>query len=294
MLHKVECPYCHSLYDAFRGKCPKCGEPNEKNPVLKKFRFMSFPPVYKQALLFVFGFILFNALGVIIELASFAALSLSAGTAAATAFVLSPGFLMLENALSFLTILAASFLLLWDDLKPLFRSFGSWKPYLAGFIGCTAMMTFNFFYTLILASAGAPMDDNENQQAIVALVGNYPVVSLFIFGIVGPFMEELTYRVGLFGLIRRRSRWAAYFVTILVFALIHANLLAVKEVDGSLVFDAAALVNELLNLPVYLFAAAALTWLYEHFGLAGSLSAHLFNNVLDVIGIIVMGALGVS
>ena len=83
---------------------------------------------------------------------------------------------------------------------------------------------------------------NDNENAIDSITNAYPLLSLLVFGIMGPVVEEFTYRVGLFSFIRRFNRPAAYIITIAIFALIHFN------------FQSTNIVNELINLPSYIVA----------------------------------------
>ncbi|MBP5694703.1 MAG: CPBP family intramembrane metalloprotease, partial [Bacilli bacterium] len=100
----------------------------------------------------------------------------------------------------------------------------------------------------------------------------YPITCLFIFGLIGPICEEITYRVGLFSLLKRKNRALAYLVTIAVFALIHFNFSN----------DPATLLNEIINLPYYMFAAFAFSFAFDKFGFAASATAHISNNLISL------------
>ncbi|MBQ0009374.1 MAG: CPBP family intramembrane metalloprotease, partial [Firmicutes bacterium] len=152
-------------------------------------------------------------------------------------------------------------------------------PYIAGVVCFVAILFLGNIYSMILNVAGVKIVNNDNQQAINVTSQNFTLTSMVIFGILGPICEEITYRVGLFSFLKRISKWLAYPVVVLVFALIHFN------------FSASSLTNELLNLPYYLLAGFALTFTYDKFGFAGSTIAHVLNNVISLLPMTV--ALGV-
>ena len=134
------------------------------------------------------------------------------------------------------------------------------------------MFAFNALYSTFLQLIKVTSSDNANEASLQSLQDIYPLTCLIIFGIIGPICEEMTYRVGLFSLFKRKNKVVAYVVTIAVFALIHFNFS----------LDPDTLVNELLNLPYYMFAAAAFSFTYDKFGFAGSVTAHISNNLLSL------------
>jgi membrane protease YdiL (CAAX protease family) len=101
------------------------------------------------------------------------------------------------------------------------------------------------------------------------MLSSTPYLSLLVLGLVGPFCEELAYRVGLFGLTRRVNIYLAYFVASVVFGLIHMH-------------DFTS-VNEWLSFPDYLVAGAVLAVTYEKFGFGASYIAHATNNVFSLL-----------
>ena len=115
---------------------------------------------------------------------------------------------------------------------------------------------------------------SENESVLREIIKAFPALSVFVFGIVGPFCEELTYRVGLFGCFKK-YKWLAYLTSIIVFALMHFG------------FTSPNIIDELVNLPIYLFSGAAFAFAYDKFGLAGSLSAHVTNNLYAIIASII-------
>ena len=177
---------------------------------------------------------------------------------------------MAVNAIAYVSLLTTLLLIANKDLLKIAISFKQWQSYLAGAICFAAIIGFNIFYGLIVNLLKTPVSDNANQQALESMDAVFPFASMIIFGLVGPICEEITYRVGLFSLLKRKNRFLAYGLTIVIFTLIHFN------------YNTSNLVNELLNLPYYMFAAFAFSFTYEHFGFAGSVTGHIINNVFSL------------
>lgn len=119
---------------------------------------------------------------------------------------------------------------------------------------------------------GVSTDVNENEHAIREATLSQPIVTAFMTIIFAPITEEIGYRLGLFGGIHKYNRYAAYAVTAMIFALIHFN------------FGADNILNELLNLPSYIFAGVWLCLTYEKSGsIVTSITAHMTNNAVTLI-----------
>ncbi len=134
-------------------------------------------------------------------------------------------------------------------------------------------------YSLIVQSI-YPITDNNNEVAVGNIIIYNPILSFFTVVIIGPIVEEITYRFGLFGAINKNNKTnkiVAYIVTILIFALIHFDFTA----RGN------QLVIELLNLPSYLIAAGLLSYAYDRGGISCSISAHIFNNLISFIATLI-------
>ena len=240
----------------------------------EKSRFGSnMMPAIKQLLLFLVGWLGFQIFATAVQF-SVSAILKSAGINYSVL-----GYSMIVNSVSYVCLLIGLSAIANKDLLKLIPSFKQWQSYLAGFICLASIFTFSMVYgTLIniLKQYGIisiPTGDNANQAAIVSLGEKYTFTSLIVFGFIGPICEELTYRVGLFSLLRRKNKAVAYILTIIIFAFIHFNFSSDKVV----------LLNELLQLPHYMFAAAAFSFTYDKFGFAGSLSAHIANNVVSLV-----------
>ncbi len=117
-----------------------------------------------------------------------------------------------------------------------------------------------------------PHESNNNQLSLESAFSMAPFLSFFSIVIFAPVCEELTYRAGLFGLIAKKSRIAAYIVTVLVFALIHFD------------FTAEDIINELVNLPSYLIGAVFLCYAYDRRNnIFTSIFAHMIYNGIQFL-----------
>lgn len=269
------CEYCKGKYDPLLEICPKCGEVN-KDEDLKEYK--NIVPLHwlKQLFLAVGGSIGFQLVSLIIQIIIIFALGITKDTSQeemlrATALI---------NFISYGVLIGALMGTINVDVPKLFKSFAKWVPYVAGLIGLIAIFAFNFMYNLTLTIIGIKIGDNSNESGINSIIGMYPVLSILIFGLVGPICEELTYRVGLFSVLRRVNKWLPYLVVILVFALIHFDFSAIVEFNNPDYFT--NLINEILNLPLYAFAGFTFSFLYDKFGLASSITAHTLNNLLSI------------
>lgn len=202
-----------------------------------------------------------------------------------TAFASGLGLNFGLNAAGYILVLAG-FLLMFGVRRKfgeLFRSFRSYKGFLAGAIGGIAIIGATYLYGFIINSiflaAGMPIPGpNQNEQTIRKMVTAFPALCLIVFGLIGPFTEEIGYRVGIFGFFSRLGKWAAYLLSALIFGLVHF--------DVTILFDASAQSRaaiELANLPSYIGAGLGLAFLYDRFGLSASYTAHTLNNVFSLV-----------
>ena len=278
MFRKITCPNCQKRIDDAKYECPHCHHVFPKN---KKNRFLTMIPFYRQIIIFVVGYLIFQLFATFLSITvtALATAEYGVGTYAYYNFLTSYKYSALINFTSYFVIFAALTGILILDAHDLLKSFKSWKPVVAGVVGLSAILTFNLIYSNVLAMTGLTITDNANENSINAIVTNYPLLSLLVFGIIGPICEEITYRVGLFSFFSRIHKILAYFVTIVVFAFIHFDFTSTTTI-----------INELLNMPLYGFAAFVFCFLYDHFGFAGGVYAHVTNNLLS-IGTTIIGNL---
>ena len=258
---KKNCTECGSKYDIVQPTCPTCGRRDENFETLGIPKYVVWMSWWKQLLLFVIGLIGLNILGIVAELLFYGILDPN-----------SVEYLLVINTFRYIMAAGAMAFVVWKDWKYFKNSMNRWWTYLAGIGFAWGLIIASIIINITIAYI-YPTETNANQTAVNSLVATYPLLSLLVLGIIGPIVEEFTYRVGLFTLLRRVNVWVAYIVTPIIFALIHFNFFA-----GS----AEAYINELLNLPSYIIAGVALTVIYDKFGLSASVVAHCGNNLISI------------
>lgn len=136
----------------------------------------------------------------------------------------------------------------------------------------------NTIFTYIGKAMGLDMTVNDNESIIRSVIKEMPVLSFCFVVILGPATEELTYRVGLFGLIKKKNKYLALICSAVIFALIHFNISATGD----------EMIIELLNLPSYLFAGFILGYSYSYNdSFVTSWTTHTINNLLSYISVLI-------
>ena len=166
------------------------------------------------------------------------------------------------------------------DIPKQVAIFKKWQNYLFGLAIAGAIITFDIIYTTILVYTYPDYSIGGNETAVRGIIELLPISSIFVLGIIGPICEELTYRVGLFGALRRVNKILAYVVSTLVFAVIHFR------------FNAPNIYVELANLPAYIVPGVLLAFAYDKWNFTASMTAHIVNNLYAVIGNIILRYLG--
>ena len=128
--------------------------------------------------------------------------------------------------------------------------------------------------TIIFRLFDQSTGSNANEQGVDAITTSYPILSLLIFGIVGPICEELTYRAGLFTAIKKYNRIFAYIGTAVIFGLIHFDFSS---------FGTPSLISELINIPSYIVSGLLLCYFYDYKGIGASTIAHITNNFIAIL-----------
>lgn len=261
-----ECPHCGKSVDAYVKRCPHCYERTGDSILPPRFQNMIFLTDYKLLLIFLVGTIGF----VFFALLLVQALNFTA----ADKNLLN----ILENLIPSLLVLSVFACILSYDIKEVLNSFKKTffhiRPLIAALIGLAAIIAFSYTYQGIFMACNYPIADNVNQSGLTEICRSWPALAFFYVVLLGPLCEELTYRLGLFTLLRKRNRYLAYVVTILIFTLAHFNFMT-KDIA-----------NEFINLPLYLVPAFILTVLYEYEGVSSSVYAHVLNNLISFIVIL--------
>ena len=160
------------------------------------------------------------------------------------------------------------------DYKKLLPKFKNWVPYVVGLAIGVSILLFDSTY-MRLVNLFYSTGTGGNETSIRLVINRYPVASVIIFGLVGPICEELTYRVGMFNLVKRWNRIAAYIVTGVLFGLIHMDF------GGNIA-------TEFIILPTYIAPGLLLSFAYDLYDLPCSLTAHITNNLFVILSQIVI------
>ena len=254
------CPNCGKNYYIYLSRCPDCHSPNNERPNTR----MTFLPIPHQVSLFAIGLVGFNLLAALITI--FVSTSIKDQPALSV---------LLINSISYSIIILADIILIWKYLPELFSSFKKGRTYLAGLVGFAVVLGGSMIINLIMSNLIPSAGTGENQSVAEMMVLANPFVSVLILGLIGPIVEEFTYRVGLFTLCKRAHTALAYIISIAVFTVIHLN------------FTSSTLINELAVLPDYLFAGAMFALIYHFEGFGASLLAHAGNNIFSMILILI-------
>ena len=258
-IKRTICPNCGASYDALLSRCPHCHRPNDDRPPSR----MMFLPIPFQISFFLIGLLGINLLAVIYTLIFQQA---TAGDSVYRALVV--------NSITYVTLFVADICVGMKYYYEFLKPFSKGRTYIAGLIGGALLIGSSILIGLIMHAIVPTAGTGENQSVAVQMVLKNPVVCIFVLGIMGPFVEECAYRVGLFSLCKRASTILAYIATMVVFTIIHLN------------FFSGNIVNELVALPDYLFAAGIFCVLYHREGFGASFIAHCLNNLYSVIMII--------
>lgn len=269
---KVKCNWCDNTYDSLEEDCPYCRKRkglDKENKFGNRFLIV---PFWKQLALFGIGCIGFQIIAMIITLfVELINIRQYPDPSMMQQFMSTAKISGIINITAYLLTASALCLVLWKDNIKLLKSFNDWKVFVGAIIGCFAIYSFNILYGLLLNALGVAIIDNDNQSGLESIIEIYPLLSILVFGILGPLCEEITYRIGLYTFFRRINKYLAYTITIIIFTLIHFNYLSTD------------LMNELWNIPYYAFAAFTFTFLYEKIGFGASFVSHSINNLISIM-----------
>lgn len=90
------------------------------------------------------------------------------------------------------------------------------------------MLAFNMLIGTLLLLV-LPEEQNPNNQTLMRAAAQESRAVMATVTYLAPLTEEMMFRAGIFGLLRRKSRTAAYVVSVLAFSLYHVLPYAVQE-----------------------------------------------------------------
>ena len=193
------CEKCEEIYDMMDYDCPNCHNPNEDFLKTKTSDRVVTVPIPYQVVFFSVGFLGLNFISLIVQLVVLACVGFDDIVATSD----------INNAITitvtYFILVAVMLIFVLLKRKKFIRAFTDWKPYVAGIVGGILIMGLSILYGIIVQLIH-PVGDNANQSAIVEVVEVMPILTFFILVFVGPFCEELTYRVGLFSFLNRWSK----------------------------------------------------------------------------------------
>lgn len=268
-----KCDHCGHLSDPASPLCPDCGhEKPEREPFYRSFQEIpqGIKP-FRLIILTIIGCLGFQLLGLLVSGILASGLSGDALKEALLRYAQGNEALAIQNYVTYALLAAVLLLVLWKDNKQVFACFKKGKTYIGVPLGF-GLIIISVLWNLIQNAIAPNSGTSENQKLVIRMVRSTPFFAIVITGFVGPLCEEITYRLGLFGFLKRINRIFAYAVAAFIFGAIHMR-------DwGSL--------NEWLNFPSYLLSGIYLAYVYEHFGFGASWLAHSFNNLFSVITIL--------
>lgn len=312
MKEKVKCKKCGLFIDEDCESCPYCGYPQnhdlktkanetsekntdeknienfEKTPEIlfknesnskvedtKKVNFFDFESrvmkinPMKSLTFFIVGFLFIKVIALIFQLI---------GQNGGWYFIASGTFSGAINFASYFVTLGIIFLILSNNSNQFFKEFANKWTWIYGL---------GFGFLLMIASSAVTafmnlfqqVGENANESAIDSITTSFPVLSVIVFGFLGPICEEFTYRVGLFSFLKKYNRIAAYLGTAIVFGFLHFT------------FNPSTIITELINLPSYIVAGLLLCYFYDYKGIGASTVAHMTNNLFAIISQLVLSFL---
>ncbi len=276
--HKQYCRSCGKKYDSVLSDCPYCETKNQDEEIVRSWKECTPLGVGKELLCFLFGFIGLQIVQILVEVVVMAIASSNFANEGLIGDELKVAIVQFLNsgqglAAIFFPTYAVLFIgfiiILWKDLSRLFSRFLNKKTYM-GILFVLAIYVFEVVYS-ILVNPLTKGETNQNQGNVVSINRAYPLLSILIFGFIGPFCEECTYRLGLVNLLKRWNTIACYLLSALLFGAIHFN------------WTEAGSAIEWLNLPPYIVSGLLFAIAYDKFGFGASFLAHALNNTLACI-----------
>jgi membrane protease YdiL (CAAX protease family) len=288
LLFKQEyCASCGKKYDPARGKCPNCSSSYFDKNICRSWKNCTALGVGKEISVFLIGLVGLNIFVAIVELVLIAyerpilvsqGLSGTELSSALTSYINSGEGMAIIFFPSYALLFISLCLILWNDLGRVFTRFANPYTYLGiplGFLMVGITISYSYLVSMVPGYG-----NNQNQSNVDTVVKYSPYLSLLIFGFIGPFCEEVTYRLGLFNFFKRFNTVIAYLVTAIIFGLIHFD------------FSNALSVTEWLNLPIYMLMGAFLAFCYDKFGFGASYLAHATNNIFSVVSVMIASKAG--
>jgi len=278
------CASCGSLCGAGDERCPHCREPLADDcGYYHGLRNIPDVSPWRQLAL-AFGYLYLQIIALMISIIAATAKTASLASqypdytedqllTALEEWTAGADYLAIVNYVTYVILFGLLLLILWRECSKVFAAFKNPKAYW-GFALGFGLIAVSVLWSLFLNAVCQDLPESENQTAVIKMVKNAPVFAVLITGIIGPFAEELIYRVGIFGFLRRINVYIAYIFGAAIFGMIHLQ-------DRTSAY-------EWINFTSYLVSGLYLAFVYEKFGFGASFFAHVTNNLVSVIQILLL------
>ena len=219
-------------------------------------------PLWKKIASFLLGYV---GLQMIVQI-----LKLFISTETELYFIISGSYSGAVNFGVYIILFGLFIILFNDDLFKILKEFKSSDTWISG-------LAYGFLVLIISSAINAMLNliphsgVNNNESSIDSITTIFPLLSLLVFGLIGPICEEFTYRVGFFGFFRKINPILGYIFTAILFGFIHFD------------FQSNDLINELINIPSYIIAGLMLCYIYDYKAIGTSIIAHALNNVTGIL-----------
>ena len=164
--------------------------------------------------------------------------------------------------------------LLKKDLINIVKDFKNKHSWINGLAFGALLIAGGTFIGIIINLFRGSSDVNANESMIRLLADNYYIPMFIVTVFCAPIVEEITYRLCVFGFLNKKNKWLALIVSALIFAFLHFDFTATGD----------DMINELWNLPTYIYSGVVLALAYSREGrLSDSIVAHAMNNMLSML-----------
>ena len=168
--------------------------------------------------------------------------------------------------------------LLKKDLINIVKDFKNKHSWINGLAFGALLIAGGTFIGIIINLIRGSTDVNANESMIRLLADNYYIPMFIVTVFCAPIVEEITYRLCVFGFLNKKNKWLALIVSALIFAFLHFDFTATGD----------DMINELWNLPTYIYSGVILALAYSREGrLSDSIIAHAMNNMLSMLLMII-------
>ncbi len=271
------------IYDPDKKKATEYeGEPgNEGRVFFKRSLFNDWLPAWEKVVFFAIGFVGLQILATIVSLCFMAIGDEVLYTT-------------LVNFVSYALLVAVFVLFMAFDkrgtIKKLWSNVREFKTYLPyGLIAFLCIIGVEYIFSLLYYYTVPDIyGANSNQSTIEIMVAEYPAMMFFELVFFAPFCEEIAYRIGLVDYLGHKKRWLGVILASAIFGLVHFDIsptlyYAMYGMEEYYV----EMLNEWLNLPIYMAMGFCLSFVYAKTGnIMSSMTAHACNNLLSFISLV--------